>query len=181
MTKEYKYPGFFLRVVASLIDGILLDVGACAFVLLCLGVVFWVKTLLSLNDGNSGYFLSSYSGEGFSLGGVDPFLLQLVLVASRLILSFLYFGWGTFRYGTTLGKRCFRIYVVSRSTYSPLTLRQSLHRWLSYFVSYAVPIGGGFVFALFHSQKRALHDLMADTICIITPFGGELYGCVHEV
>ncbi len=170
--QEQRYPRFLFRVLASFIDGAVLDLSTCAIVLLGLGLVFWIQVFL---NSSFGHFSDS---RALLAGGHDPFILQVILVFSRLTLSLIYYGWGTFRYGTTLGKRCFRIYVVSRVDpqaedmdltdpfYSPITLRQSLYRWLGYFASYAVPIGGGFFGALFHSQRRALHDLIANTVCI---------------
>ncbi len=95
----------------------------------------------------------------------DPFMMQILNTGLYFCLSFPYFVIGHQRWGTTLGKRLFRVYVVNQTDLGPLTLGQSVSRYLGYFVS-ALPLAAGYTMAAFHPEKRALHDLIAGTVSI---------------
>jgi uncharacterized RDD family membrane protein YckC len=124
--------------------------------LILLGAIYWVKIL----------FLG-VSQESLTLfESLDPFYLQFVLMIIRGILSLIYYVWLTYRYETTLGKRFFRVFVVSGTNLSRVSLKQSWIRCLAYLVSY-LPFGCGFLMILFHPEKKGLHDLIANTAVII--------------
>lgn len=96
----------------------------------------------------------------------DPVLEQVVSVIVYLAIALPYYIWGTYRFGTTLGKKPFKIAVVRMSDGGPVTLLQSTLRCTGYLVSYAT-LGCGFLMAAFHPQKRCLHDLIAGTVSVI--------------
>jgi len=96
----------------------------------------------------------------------DPMIEQGVSVVVFLAVALPYYVWGTYRYGTTLGKRPFRISVVNMADGGPITLRQSVVRCLGYVLSY-LTLGCGFLMAAFHPQKRCLHDLIAGTVSVV--------------
>lgn len=156
MKKEIHYAGFWVRAVADLLDSLLLDVASCLVLLMVLGGVYWAKVAISPLETSRPSFFET----------VDPFFIQILVIGIRGVLSVVYFTWTTYVYGTTAGKRALKIYVVSASSFSPLTLRQSLIRCLSYLVSY-LPLGTGFLMVAFHPQKRALHDLIAGTVSLV--------------
>lgn len=151
-----KYAGFWIRVIADFLDSTLLDVVSCLLELMILGAVYGVGVLIFSREKMGGSFLDAF----------DPFFLQLSLVGIRGALSLFYFSWGTYRYGTTLGKRCFHIYVVSEAGHSPVNLKQSIIRCAAYLVSY-LPFGTGFLMVAFQPEKRGLHDLIAGTVSVI--------------
>jgi uncharacterized RDD family membrane protein YckC len=153
---EVKYAGFWIRLVADIVDSILLDVSTCLVALMGLGLTYWGKVI----------FFSGLIESNDFLNSVNPFILQFILIGIRGFLSLGYFTWATYRYGTTLGKRLFHIQVVSVIDHSPVSLKQSLVRCLGYIVSY-IPLGAGFLMVLFQPKKRALHDLIAGTVSII--------------
>jgi uncharacterized RDD family membrane protein YckC len=150
MKSQPRFAGFWIRLVADLIDSLLLDFAICLIGLMVLGGVYWTRP----------------RGEGGLFGNLDPFLLQLGLIAARTLLSLIYHIWAVYRFETTLGKRVFRIYVVSARDFSRVTLKQAIIRCLSYVISY-LPFGAGFLMVMFQPQKRALHDLIAGTVCEI--------------
>lgn len=154
MTKSTHYAGFWLRVLADIIDSFLLDLITCLIVLMGLGVLFWLR---------QGGFQEGSIWEYF-----NSLMAQIVLVGVRGILSLGYFGWGTYRFGTTVGKRVFRIYVVSYPDQSAISLKQSILRCFGYIASY-LPMGAGFLMIIFQPQKRGLHDLIARTVSVIRP------------
>lgn len=63
--------------------------------------------------------------------------------------------------GQTVGKRAAGIAVITMDG-SPLTYRLFLRRWVAYLAS-ALPLGAGFLAAVFTHEKRALHDLISGT------------------
>lgn len=156
MKKQTHYAGFWIRAVADFIDSIILDVAAGLVTLILLGVVFWIKILLHSPESMGSSFFES----------LDPILLQIIFFGFRGAFSLGYYSWGTYRYGTTVGKKLFHIYVISTSKRGQLTLLQSVIRCFAYLVSY-LPLGAGFLMAAFHPEKRALHDLIAETVSVI--------------
>ena len=185
-TPVLSYAGFWIRLIADAIDSILLDIVTCLILLMGFGTAYWVKHLSSGADAPSFF-------EAF-----DSFTVQIIMAGIRIVLAFGYFSYATYRYGTTLGKKPFGIYVVSYpqenatdltdpdapllevapslgkhhkvlrdSAFVPVTKKNSVIRSAAYALSY-LPFGTGFFMVLFHPEKRALHDLLAGTVSIIS-------------
>lgn len=154
-----KPANFWLRAVAHLIDSILLNLAAW---LLQLGMFWPVYAVIR--------FLAQRRGE--SVPGFDdyfnPWLTQIADAVIYLALAAGYFVWGQLRYGTTPGKWPFRIRVVDAKTQGPITPKQAWIRFGAYAVSY-LPLGCGYLMALFHPERKALHDLIAGTISVKAP------------
>ena len=77
-----------------------------------------------------------------------------------------YFGYSFTRLqGQTFGKRMMGIRVVKRNG-EPLSWADAFLRcWVGYLLS-AAPLGLGFFWALIDKQKRAWHDIIADTLVV---------------
>jgi uncharacterized RDD family membrane protein YckC len=108
--KPEKPAGFWIRAAADIVDRVVL-------VLLSWGVTLGVLGIL--------YF--------------DPLWLQVLNAVTYFCLAFPYYVFCHFRFGSTLGKRWVGIAVVSEKEGGPITLRQSMIRFLGYGLSYAVP------------------------------------------
>ncbi len=78
-----------------------------------------------------------------------------------LLIDALYFSLAVGIWGTTLGKRALRLYVI-RVDDSKVGIGRAFARYLSYFVS-VITIGIGFLMIAFRRDKRGLHDLICDT------------------
>lgn len=143
-----RYAGFWVRFIADLIDSTLLTVASWFLELVLLGAVYWL-----------GHFAAPFQ-DAF-----NPFMLQILNLALYATLAFGYYTWGHYRYGTTFGKRPFRVYVVTEKNRLPITMKQSVIRSVGYAVSY-LPLAAGFLMAAFHPEKRALHDILAGTVSI---------------
>ena len=156
VTPPTHYAGFWIRVCAESIDSTILTLVAWLFEIVILGIFHWLR--------------KKYGGDAVPdfWSAYNAFFLQMFNMGLYVVLSFPYYVYGQLRWGTTLGKRPFRVYVVGAGTLAPLTLKQSLVRFLGYGVSTALFMTG-FLMAAFHPQKRALHDLMAGTVSIIRP------------
>jgi predicted Zn finger-like uncharacterized protein len=131
--------GFWLRLVALMIDGFL---------------VFSLQVVFSL-------LLMFLSGNGFQLQGVMAVLVELL----SIILSLFYWIFFTGYCGQTPGKMLLRIKVI-RSDGEPLTYGMAFYREvIGKFIS-GIILGIGYLMAAFDEQKQGLHDRMAKTYVI---------------
>ena len=154
--------GFWIRGCADFIDSLLLDIVSIVVELLALVLIFGFQIRFI------GFFqiLGTFNLAAF-LENFNPIFLQLGFVLCRGVISFAYFSWFTFKFQTTIGKKCFNVYVVSSQIDEQrLTLYQSIVRYFSYGLSYLIG-GFGFIMVLFHPEKRALHDILSRTRCVI--------------
>jgi len=132
--------GFWKRVAASVIDGIILMVAG----------------------GLIGSVLAAVLSDLFG-GGV---LAEMIWgYACGIALNILYHAWfhSTLAYATP-GKMAVGIKVL-RSNGEPITFLRGVARALAAYVS-AIPVGIGFLLAAFTARKQALHDLMCDTVVV---------------
>jgi uncharacterized RDD family membrane protein YckC len=156
-----KYRTLWRRVGSGLIDGVLL-----LFV---------------------GFFAMRSLGYGFSDVTGAPALVQAALGMPALLYQVL-MHW---KYGATVGKMAVGIRVVDAATEGPIRLGQSVIRDIVPIVATILPVPGWYlsaslyhglkaaadsanglwglaeiVTALFNPKRRAVHDFLADTVCI---------------
>lgn len=139
-SEAFEYVGFWVRVAASLIDTVL--------------VVAVTYPLLRMVIG-PGYFEAAMSGV--SVGPAD-FLLSYVLPAVAIITF-----WITKQ--ATPGKMIFGARVVDAQTGGPLSVGQSIGRYLGYYVA-MLPFFLGFFWIGFDPRKQGWHDKLAGTVVI---------------
>jgi uncharacterized RDD family membrane protein YckC len=127
--------GFWIRVVAVLIDGVVLIVAQ--------GILF-----------GAGWMLwGSGLSAGMAVKGATQLFTSLIGAAYTIAFHWIW--------GQTLGKMALQIRVVSMDG-GPLSFGQAVGRYFATFLS-ALILGIGFVMAGVRSDKRALHDLLAGT------------------
>ena len=135
-----QYAGFWVRVAASFIDTVLL-------------VVVTGPILFAI------YGQAYFDGSGASsAAGFADILITWVAPAVAVIAFWLYRK-------ATPGKMVFSLSVVDAQTGGPLTLGQSIGRYLAYFVS-TIPLGLGFLWVAFDSKKQGWHDKLAGTVVV---------------
>ena len=134
------FAGFWRRFAASLID-----------ILLIILITFPILI------GIYGMSIFDYDKAGLVAGPAD-FFVSYVLPAVGTI-------WFWIRYRATPGKLAMRVYVVDAGTGNSITLRQSLIRYLGYFVS-LIPLGLGYLWVAFDPRKQGWHDKMAGTVVV---------------
>lgn len=133
---EPRYAGFWIRVGAALIDGLI--TGAFGAVL---GVAFGV--LMSLMPERT-------------------MALNVILQGLNFIIGFLY---GTLlipRYGRTLGMMAAGIRVVNGDGSCPISYPKAFGRYFANILN-GFTLGIGYLLVVFDSRKRALHDMICDT------------------
>jgi uncharacterized RDD family membrane protein YckC len=127
--------GFWIRVVAVLIDGVVLIVAQ--------GILF-----------GAGWMLwGSGLSAGMAVKGATQLFSSLIGAAYTIAFHWIW--------GQTLGKMALQIRVVSMDG-GPLSFGQAVGRYFATFLS-ALILGIGFIMAGVRSDKRALHDLLAGT------------------
>ncbi len=130
------YGGFWIRVVAYIIDGVIIGVVA--------GIIDAVLHINLTDPQNPSY------GAG---GGVN------------LVLSFAYFvGMWTYQ-GATLGQRIFKLKVVDANTGQPIAFGKAALRWLGLLVSFLVCFVG-VIWVAFDARKQGWMDKIAGTLVI---------------
>jgi len=137
--REPKYVGFWKRVLASIVDTLII-----LAVILPAGIAVY----------GLDYLRRSQAGEtaGFDL------LIQIVVPALAVILFW------RFR-GATPGKMLISAKIVDAKTYGPPSAGQLVGRYFAYIVSTLVFMLG-FIWVAFDKRKQGWHDKLAGTVVI---------------
>lgn len=136
-TPPVAYAGFWVRVVAYLLDMFLIGIPVSMVVILLFGVEWLNSELWSNADWAS-----------------------VILTAGTII--FLWANWD----GRTPGKKLLGVKIVQYPGYKPITYGNAIIRYFIGYTVSGLILGLGFVMVAFRSDKRGLHDLIART-CVI--------------
>lgn len=142
-TQELEYVGFWPRVGASLIDTLLQ-------LAVTMPIIYAVYGRLSAPER--------------TFMGIGDFLISFVFPAIAVVAFWVYKS-------ATPGKLAMSARVVDSDTGAPLSVKQSVIRYLGYFVS-LIPFGVGFLWVAFDRRKQGWHDKMANSV-VIRPSGKE--------
>ena len=144
--------GFWIRFVAYMIDGLVLTVAAGAIVGL------FVLLVIGSADANE-----DETSPAIAFGIV-------LMILALLLIGWLYEALMTSsRRGATLGKQALGLRII-RADGARLTFGRATARYfLKYIITPLVPLFIGYLMAAFTNRKRALHDVLADTIVIRSP------------
>ncbi|WP_457746571.1 RDD family protein [Sulfurimonas sp.] len=158
MSKEVRYAGFWIRFIASFLDTL--------FLALPVGILIYF-----LSSGHW-FDLAQYqqniqlamSGNIHALEHQPHTSLtwELIFEISVLVVTMIF--WKQWR-GATPGKKFVHIKIVDAKTHKDISNKQAITRSLGYIPSILLLCVGFFMVAL-RKDKRALHDLLADTIVI---------------
>jgi uncharacterized RDD family membrane protein YckC len=154
-----RYAGFWIRFLAVWIDTAVLIVP--------------IGLLIYLLSGGGWLDVSQFS-EAMALAQNDNTLasLQAMPRASMkweslfelLVAVVTIFFWKRWA-GATPGKKVLGIHVVDAKTYQEINNKQAIIRYIGYIIS-TIPFGIGFLMVAFRKDRRALHDLLAETVVI---------------
>lgn len=135
------YAGFWIRFVASLIDGIILTIPLTIFALISFG-------------------LATASGSDI-LAAILPLLFYVIIfVAAALYYVLL----TSSKYQGTVGKMIVGVKVVDHEG-KRIGVARALGRFLSYYLS-GMFFSIGYIIAGFTPKKQALHDYIASTYVV---------------
>lgn len=136
--EEQEYAGFWVRVIATLIDMVVLGIAVYLPLTFIYGMDYWHSETLI---------------HGFwdvVLGYIFPFVATI-------------WFWRT--YLGTPGKLALKLKVVDAESGERLTIAQSIGRYLAYFPS-ALFLCLGFIWVGFTNKKQGWHDKLAGTVVI---------------
>lgn len=157
MSRGFTFAGFWLRVVAYLLDSVIL--GAVVLVLL-LPLVF-----LTGVSGNIEAIVQSHGQPNAALiGGLIAMVLVFVLIA--ILMQWLYHAYlESGEKQATWGKQALGVYVTDLLG-NRVTFGRASGRFFAKIVTGMIPLGIGYIMAGFTERKQALHDMIAGSLVL---------------
>lgn len=134
-----EYGGFWIRLVAYIIDGLILGIPMSIINVMAMAII--VRNVRSM-------------------GMYTAASLFLMFIFIALSLAYILIGWS--KYGTTLGKKIFGLYVVDDQTGRAPTMGKAFLRLVGYIVN-GFTFYIGFLMIAFTDDNRGLHDMIAKT------------------
>lgn len=154
------YAGFWLRVVAHLLDGLIIGVP----VMILLVIIF-------LSTGAAGAIFKNFpdgppdEAAGAALG-IAFFSAIAVFAVLAVIGSWLYYaGFESSSWQATPGKKVLNLYVTDLMG-ARVSFGRSTGRYFGKFVTNLIPAGIGYILAGLTERKQALHDMIASTLVL---------------
>ena len=142
-----QYVGFWARVVAALIDSVLI-------LLVIAPLLYWIY-------GPAYFALLLYGpahSAGAELSGSAEILLNWVFPAIAVIVFWIYRQ-------ATPGKMIIGAKIVDAKTGGPPSTGQLIGRYLGYYLS-MIPLFLGMIWVAFDARKQGWHDKLAGTVVI---------------
>lgn len=139
------YAGFWRRVAAALVDHLFFFAVVALLLYFVEGPAYF-RALLFLDD------------DEVRFSAAELILEQLIPAAITIGM------W--LRFGATPGKFLLGCRVVDAKTWGPLNLRQTILRYVGYFLS-LLPLGLGFFWVAIDKRRQGFHDKIARTLVII--------------
>ncbi|HTQ77583.1 MAG TPA: RDD family protein [Burkholderiales bacterium] len=156
--KAVRYAGFWVRLLASLIDIVILLV-----LLTPLSLALSGPALTAAVDPAA---LQDPAALERALGGMSGLVWNLVV--NVVMLALVVWFWRA-KLGTP-GKMVLKLRVVDAVTFKPLSTGQCVGRALAYLVS-TIPLGLGFLWIAFDPRKQGWHDKLVGSVVIHAPKG----------
>ncbi len=143
MTTATRYASFLRRLMATVIDMLILMPVTSLILYLWLGQEKFMALMLKENPFDIG-------PEEFVVNYALPIVLTIFL-------------W--LKFAGTPGKLLASCKVVDAETLGPLTLSQAIIRYFAYIIS-SLPLGLGFLWIIWDKNKQGFHDKLSKT-CVI--------------
>jgi|ERR1700722_7043754 len=150
------YAGFWLRVVAHLIDDLLLGIGFGILVLIAVAIV-GVGSLRTMIEG--------MNGEDPQIPAAMISAIIFVGLASMLLVWIYNAGMESSRHQGTLGKMALGL-IVTDSQGRPIGFGHATGRYFAKLITGLIPFGIGYAMAGFTEKKQALHDMIAGCLVL---------------
>jgi uncharacterized RDD family membrane protein YckC/ribosomal protein L40E len=153
---QIQYAGFWMRLAAYLIDGIILGI---------ISSMIYIPLLIHYFGSSSDYSWL-YSLETNGTFDSSSWTIYWLLLLSIYAIQIIYYTVTVGKWGRTIGKAALRIKVV-KADGSRVSYGRAFGRSLAYYLN-GFTLDIGFLIIAFTKEKRGLHDYIADTIVIKT-------------
>ncbi len=157
VSRGFTYAGFWLRVVAALVDGLILG----------LALLVLIVPLIFLTG-----FAATFGALAQHRGQPDPaviggfIMIVLVFALISLIAQWLYHAYlESGDKQATYGKQVLGLYVTDLMG-NRVTFGRASGRFFAKIVTGMVPLGIGYMMAGFTERKQALHDMIASCLVL---------------
>lgn len=153
---EADYAGFWLRLVAYIIDGILV------------GVVFGVLALFSMifvGVASLRALRTDFNTPDAVLPAGVVLMLVIVGIVGTLATWLYYASMESSAYQATLGKMALGLYVTDLGR-QRISFGRASGRFFAKLISGLIPFAIGYIMAGFTARKQALHDMMASCLVL---------------
>jgi uncharacterized RDD family membrane protein YckC len=150
------YAGFWLRVVAHLIDDLLLGIGIGILVLIGIAMV------------GIGTIRSTFEGMNAENPEMPPaFIAAIIFVGiASIVLIWIYnAAMESSKHQGTLGKMALGL-IVTDSQGRPIGFGHATGRYFAKIITGLIPFGIGYAMAGFTEKKQALHDMIAGCLVL---------------
>ncbi len=156
------YAGFWLRLVAYLLDGLILGVPVMIIVMIVVlstGFGAFLHNFPNPPNPPNPDEVASALGASFILGII--FISLLALIGKWLYFA----GFESSSWQATPGKKVLNL-TVTDLTGAPVSFGRATGRYFSKIVSSLIPLGIGYILAGITERKQALHDMIASTLVL---------------
>lgn len=150
------YAGFWLRVVAHLIDGILV------------GIVFIVVFLTGIAAVGIEYFRNTIQETNNPEDIFTPGLIAIIVLfgSISIVMMWIYYAWmESSTYQGTLGKMALGL-IVTDLEGRRISFARASARYFCKIITGLIPFGIGYMMAGFTEKKQALHDIIASCLVL---------------
>ena len=153
---QWAYAGFWLRVVAHLIDGLLAGIAFAAIFLIGIAAV-GIGSLRDLIHGTN-------NPEDIFTPGLIAVIFLLCSVS--IVMMWIYYAWmESSSHQGTLGKMALGL-IVTDLEGRRITFARASGRYFSKIITGLIPLGIGYMMAGFTEKKQALHDMIASCLVL---------------
>jgi uncharacterized RDD family membrane protein YckC len=157
VSRGFSYGGFWLRVVGSLIDGVIMG--------LATGVLFVPLFFLS-GLGAQIEGLAERHGQPDPAFFVSLIWMILVFAIVSMLIQWLYHAYlESGEVQATWGKQALGLYVTDLMG-NRITFGRASGRFFAKIVTGMIPLGIGYIMAAFTERKQALHDMIASCLVL---------------
>jgi uncharacterized RDD family membrane protein YckC len=150
------YAGFWLRVVAHLIDGLLA------------GIAFAVVFLAAIAAVGIGYLRDLIHETNNPEDIFTPGLIAIILAlcAASIVMMWIYYAWmESSSHQGTLGKMALGL-IVTDLEGRRISFARASGRYFAKIITGLIPLGIGYAMAGFTAKKQALHDIIASCLVL---------------
>lgn len=156
-SRGFAYAGFWLRVVASLIDAVIMGLA---------GGVLFVPLFFLTGLGANIDSLAERRGRPDPAIFVGLIGMILVFAIVSVLIQWLYHAYlESGEKQATWGKQALGLYVTDLMG-NPITFGRASGRFFAKIVTGMIPFGIGYIMAGFTERKQALHDMIASCLVL---------------